>query len=459
MEYKYYRELKHNYLIFKKESDESEDERYQNRIVESGRIAGLIPCSERKVNARTYFYYEIGSMQPLKDRYQSRGMSYEELRALLQDIRDLLTEMSEFLLGPEGLVFNESSIYTDLGSGRSRLIYCTFFDEEKSFSDFASQLLALVDDQDEKAVDLVYRLCEECVARGDFVYEILDSLLQDTVEENAEPQEELPSQIDRELWQEDFEEEEKEQEESHGRMKRAAKRLSGKMQLLFGLLFGLLVGAMVYIRMNYILTSEENILSILVMAVSAATGMAALAGGFLEIRKADRGRQMEDKAVKSEGRREPTEDFYEDSGDFGDVWPERNPEQETPASYRESIRVTGSFNRHEASSGETVLLDEDRAAGIALFSRNLDKTVRIPLDQLPLTVGKMESCVDKALSDSSVSRIHCRFEKGAQDKIFVRDLGSTNGTFKNGLRLSPQQLTPVDEGDEIRLGRVCFDCR
>ena len=39
------------------------------------------------------------------------------------------------------------------------------------------------------------------------------------------------------------------------------------------------------------------------------------------------------------------------------------------------------------------------------------------------------------------------------------DLGSTNGTFKNGVRLSPKEKNYIEEGDEIKIGRVCFDCR
>ena len=90
--------------------------------------------------------------------------------------------------------------------------------------------------------------------------------------------------------------------------------------------------------------------------------------------------------------------------------------------------------------------------------KNLDKTVRIALDRLPLTVGKMEGCVDKVLKDSSISRIHCRFIREGE-RVAVLDLGSTNGTYRNGLRLSPQEKIYIEEGDEIRLGRVCFDCR
>ena len=105
-------------------------------------------------------------------------------------------------------------------------------------------------------------------------------------------------------------------------------------------------------------------------------------------------------------------------------------------------------------------MEEETNGEISLFSRNLDKTVRIGLEKLPLTIGKMEGCVDRVLKDMSVSRIHCRiFKDDESGKVAIMDLGSTNGTFKNGLRLSPREKNYIDEGDEVRIGRICFDCR
>jgi pSer/pThr/pTyr-binding forkhead associated (FHA) protein len=61
---------------------------------------------------------------------------------------------------------------------------------------------------------------------------------------------------------------------------------------------------------------------------------------------------------------------------------------------------------------------------------------------------------DIAISDPEVSRRHARFFK-KEGIVFVEDLGSTNGTFLNGTRLSsPQPLRPGDTitfGDKITL--------
>jgi hypothetical protein len=147
-----------------------------------------------------------------------------------------------------------------------------------------------------------------------------------------------------------------------------------------------------------------------------------------------------------------------DGVDYGDDSDCYEYDRETDFGYKAPVKVTGSFTRQQTECEETTVLDQDENRDMALFSRNLDKTVRIALDRLPLTVGKMEGCVDKVLKDTSISRIHCRFIREGE-RVAVLDLGSTNGTYRNGLRLSPQEKIYIEEGDEIRLGRVCFDCR
>ncbi len=71
-----------------------------------------------------------------------------------------------------------------------------------------------------------------------------------------------------------------------------------------------------------------------------------------------------------------------------------------------------------------------------------------PIDQEELLLGR-DMSNDIAISDPEVSRRHVRFFM-RDDNIVVEDLGSTNGTFLNGERISsPQQLRP---GDVITLG-------
>ncbi len=67
----------------------------------------------------------------------------------------------------------------------------------------------------------------------------------------------------------------------------------------------------------------------------------------------------------------------------------------------------------------------------------------------------MAGNVDIVIKDSTISRIHARFTK-QENKIYVTDMNSTNGTFKNGLRLEPNETVLIEQGDELRFGRLTF---
>jgi len=93
---------------------------------------------------------------------------------------------------------------------------------------------------------------------------------------------------------------------------------------------------------------------------------------------------------------------------------------------------------------------ENKLYGISRNNKN-----HIDLSKLPITVGKLSSVVDYVISDNSISRMHVKFHKDGS-KISMTDLNSTNGTFKNGMRLSPNETVVIEPGDEIGIGKLKF---
>ncbi|MEM9751815.1 MAG: FHA domain-containing protein [Planctomycetota bacterium] len=74
-----------------------------------------------------------------------------------------------------------------------------------------------------------------------------------------------------------------------------------------------------------------------------------------------------------------------------------------------------------------------------------------PLPDGPTTVGRKNSC-GLRIPLTSVSRLHCEFRVD-DGRVSLRDLGSSNGTFKNGERI---QDTDLNAGDEVEVGPVRF---
>lgn len=71
------------------------------------------------------------------------------------------------------------------------------------------------------------------------------------------------------------------------------------------------------------------------------------------------------------------------------------------------------------------------------------------IDSRPLTIGRGAQNDIALGGDTFASAHHARVEP-RRDGVWVEDVGSTNGTYVNGARLSkPRRLVP---GDVIRVG-------
>jgi transcriptional regulator with AAA-type ATPase domain len=75
--------------------------------------------------------------------------------------------------------------------------------------------------------------------------------------------------------------------------------------------------------------------------------------------------------------------------------------------------------------------------------------IRYRVDHRPVHVGSSPGN-DVVLSDRTVSARHCRIEPG-ESGVVIRDLGSRNGTYVNGVRVIAAQLPT---GGQIRVGRT-----
>jgi len=74
------------------------------------------------------------------------------------------------------------------------------------------------------------------------------------------------------------------------------------------------------------------------------------------------------------------------------------------------------------------------------------------MEAASLTIGKRRGEVQLCLEDMSVSRLHAKLIREGED-VYIEDLNSTNGTYKNGLRLKPYEKRKLEIGDEIKCGR------
>jgi FHA domain-containing protein len=105
-----------------------------------------------------------------------------------------------------------------------------------------------------------------------------------------------------------------------------------------------------------------------------------------------------------------------------------------------------------------------RARGSGQRKRGSPKTVSVTEGDKPvrsftldgeLTFGRSETC-GVQLDDTYVSTLHARLF--AKDGTwFVEDLGSTNGTYLNRVKVTSP--SPIAVGDEVRVGKTIIEVR
>ncbi len=90
---------------------------------------------------------------------------------------------------------------------------------------------------------------------------------------------------------------------------------------------------------------------------------------------------------------------------------------------------------------------------VALASQRGGETFSV--DAFPATIGRAAD-VRLRIVDPTISRRHCELQR-CESGLLVCDLGSTNGTYVNGLRVTEAAL--LLPGDRLTLGRLAFTVR
>ena len=113
---------------------------------------------------------------------------------------------------------------------------------------------------------------------------------------------------------------------------------------------------------------------------------------------------------------------------------------------------------------ESVIISPGEASGLGLTpvqkaklvvlkSPALEPGEEVPVDALPVAIGRGGQNEVPLDGDEFASAQHARFES-KRDGLWVEDIGSTNGTFVNGARVTtPRRLT---KGDVVRVGQTDF---
>ncbi len=423
LETKYYKDFRHNYVILK-DVDLTEDT-YQCRMITENKIDGLLSCQQRHVDGESLFYYDISSKQSLSSFCEKGYVTINFLRKLLQQLQAVRENMANYLLTESCLLLKPEFVFMDMEKEEFFFLYFPFEADENYMLIFMEYLTDRIDTGDDEALDISYKMLR-LMEREQFV---LDEVLQ-WFEEDYPLQEEAEDicgdwQEDKPQWQEEVQEE-KQHEQIHTFVNKSKIFTNGMG--IAGLVFVVLF----YIHITYQLSPQ---MKIYFYTAAAITGLLFLICGvcFLyEKRRTARGRGVFEKTDRARSFIPQNDKLYQEPD------------------FLESCQKAAA-----AEYGNTVFIPWVENCENKLYGTGKGNKNHIDLNRLPLTVGKLAGSVDMVIADQSISRRHVKFSRDG-NRICMTDLNSTNGTFRNGLRLEPNTSEILEPGDEIRLGKLKF---
>jgi len=415
-QWEYVRIMNRNYLQTLKAQDLSDA--FQYKMLLSEQIKGLLPCKEREVNGVTYQLFDISSMQSFASIFAEKKMQFSDFYMLIHAIKSTALNMRTYLLGVENLILYPEFIFRELDTGEISFVCCPCNDSDaiESVKQLYQFLLSCIDYDDSELTDIIYESCEEIedtvsITWINKIYERLSKLQDERLQEKKSVSDE-PEDLFVRQPEEVYCEEPSIQIPD-------TKLADLKNILIVGGVYILLVGVFVYyLYSNYILSTGENIVTIGVIVI--VTALLAF-WMFLWLKKKEIN-GVSDNDYKGDYSKIP---FETDGGLY-----------------------------EETEYGKTVFFERHQLENI-LYGIGDNNRIKIEINKFPFVIGKKADVVDETIDDLSISRMHARFEK-QDDKIFISDLNSTNGTYKNGIMLAPHQKIEVFSEDEILLGRLKF---
>lgn len=462
LEARYFRDYKHSYMILRCGRQRTETS-YQCRLLTSGRIEGILRCTLRHVNGESYFYYDISSRTTLEGLYRGRQMSADQIRELLIQLYGIYCELGDCFMEESRLVLLPEYIYYDMSHKKYVGLYYPDYEADKPYEALMDFLLEHLDGRDEKLADCIYTIYERM--------EDNSFSLQDALQLLGEDEEEAPGGETGQVaaFSPAFTDSEEKavtsafapeaMEEGSVPFEEEKAPSAVKKRNLFypalSLLSILGIAGIAYIYGFYELSEQE------VMTLLGCGGLLVVCLLVGVINTVRNGVQE----INSKQERENAERFLKEEPPFPSEQPPISLEEVLsrkmdvgPKAAKKNAAPQMSFQTRETEDyADTVFFDSTRTVEYKLYALDKKNKKHIELNKFPYTVGKMAGCVDCVLTDDSVSRIHARFEK-AGDRILMTDMNSTNGTYRNGLRMQPQETVEIEPGDEIRFGNVnyCF---
>lgn len=424
IEYTYYNGNNYMKIYLERENID-----YKLEMIKAQHISGLLMVEEHEENGKKTLWYQMNSMQSLASRYATRPLSRDTYERMINGLLQLEKELDKYLLDIHDIIMHPDFIFQDIKTKEFSFVYFPEYGKAlwENVLDFYLFLLEHIDQKDDEYVRNIYSNYDSIDEAGDFFHmKLLLLEKEESIPVNKEPMvdsvsdigengcDNLPNDV---VWEKtDLD------VESHTTCP-ATMSVNSDLaspvshMILRFVLFAVLDVVFFVIVHSYRLIMLRYLIVIMLFLVSIE--FLFLLFGVYKKPKEILGEQYEN------NHKEEIDYVKVRSNDYG----------------------------------KTVFLDPDiLPEERKLYGMGKGNSYIFSLENLPFTIGKEREMVEGILPHESISRMHARIlEEGAS--VYMEDLNSTNGTFKNGVRLQPFEKVMIEPGDEVKFGQLRFSYR
>lgn len=406
---------------------------YESNLFQFHEVPHFLTYEVRQLNGKVTLYYRLQYHTSLASVMDHLVFSYERVENMIASMAEGMRIPDEYLLNPDGILWDCSNIFIDVETGR--LQFCYYPDSGSDRGDIRTVLTQILQKIDKKQDAIVLLLMR--------FYDIVteDTLNVERLEHyRQKPEPGIPDFIERRLETEEREHTEKENPAGEKIQQESGKEVTNKektgikqwigriiMSLLaladIVLFAGLITGQLSLYYMRYLFVGMILLIIVTICCM-----------------------QKEE---------ETPDDIMKD-------YLERMAQESGHAS--EATEEAGKYNKTGEEIGETSLLVEKEAHDIVeehqpkewmLKSMKDGKYPDIHLQKGNVVIGGMAEGCTYLLKERGVSRLHAKIMEKA-DGIYLLDLNSTNGTFLNGEMIEPGRDYKIEEGDMVAFANCEF---
>lgn len=502
-DYLYEHENNCNYFVI--DEDINQDDLFQIKMLIKNNLKNFLKINIQKINGQSRAYYEITARQQMYKLYEYRKMTLEDVEILCRNISDAVNMANAYMLDIDRIVLEPQHIYVNMYNKIMDFVYY-IGSKEMSFSDSIKALFEYVlkhfdHSESKESVVLIYDIYKKIIVQDynpGCLYNLFDNGVcknngyikedyikdnyiknnyvkndyikddyikddEDAVMKNYEFKDNRAIYSDKVMENEKLQGKVKQQKEGYTVLNTVVNETDKQDteiedKKMKNILKGAKVAAVVIV-INGMLAIFAPAYALLKLSFIKA--MVSIAFGIIlftivhKIYGKNRGcfikNVLNKESIPYTIKKETTvEKVIADTTEIDTTNVNNISECTSDLLYNENI----------VTNNNTVLLTDyigeskRHLLSLKLIRKEdieqLSAPEHIQPDKYPYVIGNSEESSDCCIESRVVSRIHLRIAK-TDDKYYIEDMNSTNGTYINEKRLNPLCTEPINNNDILKI--------